>query len=154
MSDLEEKLGNALRKAIEKHDQLNEQEPEDEDGGVSLEDYPEIPFDQLPEDVQQALRTWEEEAPDKDDRPLLWWLLGGEEGGIGTPPYKMTKELSNYGEAANPAQSCATCEFLYMKVTSGEYICSQISGEVHPQGWCKLWQKADVYEEDIPEDER
>jgi len=141
MDNLEERFQEAIEKTLE--DTINEQEE-----GVSLEDYPDIPLEQLPDGVVDALREWEQNAEDKESRPLLWWLLGGEEGGVGTPPYKMSKDLANYtDQAQNPGTSCATCEYLYQKTTTGEHICSQISGKVEPEGWCKLWKEANVYNE-------
>lgn len=139
MSDIEEKFQEIIDETLE--NRLEEQELNDEYSG--------IPVDQVPDGVKQALRTWEEEAEDKENRPLLYWLLGGEEGGVGTPPYKMSQEQAEYTDQANdPGASCATCEFLYQKTTTGEHVCSKIRGRVEPEGWCKLWTKASVYEDD------
>jgi len=72
----------------------------------------------------------------KAKTPLLYWLLGA-----GTPPYKMSKEDSKYSDISPHADRvCANCEFQYIKTANGHYICSQISGRIRPEGWCKLWK--------------
>lgn len=71
--------------------------------------------------------------------PLLYWLLGA-----GTPPYKMTREDSDYG--APPPQAaghvCGNCRFAYARVLTGDVICSQIEGRVGWAAWCRLWAGA------------
>lgn len=72
--------------------------------------------------------------------------------GSGTPPYKISKEDSQYSHSAGTQEeACANCTFLYQKVVTGEHICSQIRGKVKPGGWCNQWALAD-YIEDSDED--
>jgi len=129
--DVKDKIKKAMKEALRDHVE---------------EDYPDIPFNQLHDGVEQAIRDWQEETD--GDEPLLYWILGGPEGGVGTPPYKMSKDQSSYTDAASdPGTSCATCEFLYQKTTTGEHICSQIRGKVEPEGWCNQYEQSHVYNE-------
>lgn len=97
-----------------------------------------------PEEVKQAIQRFREmDSEERDTDILLYWLLGA-----GTPPYKMSKEDSQYSDnTGTNEQACANCEFLYQKTTSGEYVCSQIRGKVDPGGWCNLWKLADTIED-------
>ena len=116
---------------------LNEaEEPE------GIEGYPEAglnPETQI--EVQEALRRWATMPPEeRGDIPLLYWLLGS-----GTPPYKMSREESEYTDQSTvEGQTCANCEFAYKKVVRDQFICSQIRDDIQPKGWCKLWKPADV----------
>lgn len=75
--------------------------------------------------------------------PLLYFLLGD-----GTPPYKMDPQDAWYADQPVLGQNCGNCPFSYQRVTTGRYICSQISnppkrraapkGGILPQGWCRL----------------
>lgn len=98
-----------------------------------------------PEEVKSLIRTFLETDPEnRDTDVLLWYVLG-----TGTPPYKMSKKDSAYTDVANdPKYSCATCEYLYLKVNTGEYICSQIRGEVKPSGWCNQFTTSKMYDTD------
>lgn len=104
-----------------------------------LNQYPDLPLEDIHEGVREAIEDWQDAG---EDGPLLYWLLQ-----TGTPAYKMSKEESNYtNEAQDPRYSCATCEFLYTETASGKHICSQIRGEVEPEGWCKLWKLSEVFD--------
>jgi len=96
--------------------------------------------DKAPEEVREAIEKFKNLDPnERETNILLYWLLGS-----GTPPYKMSKEDSEYVDGVEDGnQVCANCEFMYQKVPSGEYICSQIRGKIKPGGWCKLWKQAD-----------
>ena len=84
-------------------------------------------FHKLPEDVKRIT-------------PLLYYILGS-----GTPPYKMSREDSEYtDQSSNPSMICANCEFAYQKVISKKFICSQIRGHIQPGGWCNQWIKGKV----------
>lgn len=91
-------------------------------------------------EVKEAVERFREMNPEeRDTNILLYWLLGS-----GTPPYKMSQEDAQYSDnTGTQEQACANCEFLYQKVTTGEYICSQIRGKVRPEGWCNQWKLAD-----------
>lgn len=94
--------------------------------------------ERAPYEVQRAIDRFHMHAPDhvKENVPLLYWLLGS-----GTPPYKMTREESDYVDVSPvPTQQCANCVFAYQHVTSGNFICSQIRGRISPPGWCRLWR--------------
>ena len=93
---------------------------------------------EAPPEVQEAILRWQS-LPEEErrDQPLLYWLLGS-----GTPEYKMDPEYANYtDESTVDNQTCANCEFTYLKIANKKFICSQISGGIHPNGWCRLWQK-------------
>ncbi len=70
----------------------------------------------------------------KYNQVLLYFLLGS-----GTMPYKMSQVDSNYQPTPRGLQNCANCEMAYRHVASGRFICSQIEGEIRPEGWCRLW---------------
>ena len=97
-----------------------------------LKDYPKAGENAQPE-IKTAIKRWHE-LKDKPDEPLLYWLLGS-----GTPPYKMSKKDSEYGEERK-GQRCGNCKFAYKKVIKDRIICSQISGEIKPEMWCRLWK--------------
>jgi len=69
-----------------------------------------------------------------EDLPLLYAILGS-----GTPPYKMSREDSEYQSEPSGNQMCANCEYAYKKVVRDRYICSQIRGPIELDGWCRLW---------------
>lgn len=96
-------------------------------------------------EVQEAIERFREMDPeDRNTNVLLYWLIGKS----GTPPYKMSREDAQYSDDGGTQETaCANCEFLYQKTTSGKYICSQIRGEVRPEGWCNRWKLADTIEE-------
>lgn len=76
---------------------------------------------------------------EREDTTLLYYILG-----TGTPAYKMSQELSEYDpEGGSAEQNCGNCEYMYLKLKTGQYICSHIRGEVHFKGWCKLWKGYD-----------
>jgi len=103
--------------------------------------YPELPTEKSPPEIKKFLRRIVEEKSEEEikNQILLYKMLG-----TGTPEYKMSKEASEYTDQASGHQKCINCEFLYQKVPSGEYICSQIRGKVEPEGWCNQWKKADA----------
>lgn len=101
-------------------------------------------------EVKEAVKRFREMDPDeRDTNILLYWLLGS-----GTPPYKMSQSDAQYADdTGTQEQACANCEFLYQKVTTGEYICSQIRGKVKPGGWCNQWEAAEYIEDNENDDE-
>ena len=93
-----------------------------------------------PEGVRKTIEEFRQ-LPEEERarRPLLYYLLGD-----GTPPYKMSKEDSDYSDKTPlESQTCENCEFLYLKPYKNKYICSKIAGEIVPAGWCKLWEAQD-----------
>lgn len=72
----------------------------------------------------------------RSDLPLLYWLLGSS-----TPAYKMDPADANYQQEARGSELCANCVFAFRHVTSSEFICSQIRGEIEPGAWCRLWAR-------------
>lgn len=91
-----------------------------------------------PREVKKAIeRFMSMSSEERETDILLYWLLGS-----GTPEYKMSKKDSGYVDRSKePETVCTNCEYLYEKVGTGEYICSQIRGKVQPEGWCKYWKK-------------
>ncbi len=91
-------------------------------------------------EVQQAIQRYRQlPAEQRAQVPLLYWLLGD-----GTPPYKMSKEDSEYTEESEvEEQTCANCQYIYQANGHGDqgFICSQIRGEIAPAGWCNRWRK-------------
>ena len=82
-----------------------------------------VKFMQLPEKERQ-------------NKPLLYFILGA-----GTPPYKMDKASSKYVSVSkHPTQDCENCIFAFQNVVKQNFICSQIRGDIEPDGWCKLWK--------------
>ncbi len=74
---------------------------------------------------------------DKADVPLLYWLLGQ-----GTNALKMDPVDALYGDPPpRSPQRCENCSSAYQQVTTGALICSQISGYIEPQLWCRLWNE-------------
>jgi len=73
-------------------------------------------------------------ASSRAESPLLYHLLGS-----GTPSYKMSKDDAEYTDRSEFKQNCSNCEFLYKKIKTGKFICSQIAGHVKPKGLCRLW---------------
>ena len=68
--------------------------------------------------------------------PLLWWMLPE-----GTPPYKFSKLEAAYQDRPRGKQRCDNCRSAYKHVTSGNYICDQMSGLIEPKGWCRVWRE-------------
>lgn len=99
-------------------------------------------------EVKKAVQRFRDMDPsERDTNILLYFLLGS-----GTPPYKMSKEDSQYSDTGGTQEeACANCTFLYQKVVTGEHICSQIRGEVKPGGWCNQWAPADFITESSDE---
>lgn len=118
---------------------LIEQKEEAED--FEVPGYPDLPIEDSPPEIKKLLRRIVEEKSEEEIKSqiLLYQILGS-----GTPQYKMSKEDSEYTDQSSGRQKCINCEFLYQKVPSGEYICSQIRGKVKPEGWCNQWKKADA----------
>lgn len=100
--------------------------------------YPEAGDKAQPE-VRQAVERFRRlPMAEREDKPLLYWLLGE-----GTPAFKMSKADSAYQESPKNGQKCSNCEFAYKKVVRNQYICSQIAGDILPQAWCRLWKAPD-----------
>lgn len=110
-------------------------------------EYPDAGGPDAPPEMQELVERFLEEVPlsVKKEQPLLYFALG-----TGTPAYKMSQDDAEYVDDAEDKGNhiCQTCEYLYLKPASGKYICSQIRGEVSPEGWCKLWELADVLEDE------
>jgi hypothetical protein len=99
--------------------------------------YPKAAPKKSPDGVKEAVEKWHDLPEEKkQDIPLLYWLLG-----TGTPAYKMSKTDSAYQEKSKGNQSCANCEFIYLKLANQKHICSQIRGKIEPSGWCRLWKE-------------
>ena len=97
--------------------------------------YPDAGED-APKEVKRAIDRFRRlPIAQRKEQPLLYWLLGE-----GTPDYKMSKLDSAYQEEPNGKQQCSNCEFAYKKVVRDQFICSQISGDIKPKAWCKLWK--------------
>ena len=105
-----------------------------EDHHANGQDYPEAGGNAQPEVKQAVGRFRQLPMAEREDKPLLYWLLGS-----GTPDYKMSKEDSEY-QLSRGEQKCSNCEFAYKKVVRDRYICSQISGPIKPGDWCRLWR--------------
>lgn len=89
-------------------------------------------------EVRQAVQRFRQLSfEQRAELPLLWWLLNDS-----TQAYKMTKLESEYVDhATTGTQRCENCDFAYLNVRFKTYICSQIQGEIKPQGWCRLWER-------------
>lgn len=89
-----------------------------------------------PPEVQKAVKRFRRlPFVQKENTPLLYWLLGD-----GTPPYKMDPVDADYvGLSAVPGQTCGNCEFAFAHVGTGTVICSQIRDPIRLEGWCRLW---------------
>ena len=98
--------------------------------------YPQAGINAQPE-VQAAVERYRMLPPEvRRNHVLLWWLLG-----TGTPPYKQSKPDSAYSDKSPVlGQTCANCIFTYKRHVTGQYICSQIRGEIKLRGWCRLWK--------------
>lgn len=89
-------------------------------------------------EVQQAIQRWKE-LPETQrlETPLLYWLLGS-----GTPEYKMDRGEAKYVEESEvEGQNCKNCHFAYLHLANKRFICSQMTGPIKPQAWCRLWEK-------------
>lgn len=87
-------------------------------------EYAHAQFIKLPLDVQKKT-------------PFLYFLLGK---GKGTPPFKMSKEESNYKDPSlNKDFICGNCIFYYVNLVKKIGVCSQIRGNVTYDAICKLW---------------
>jgi hypothetical protein len=73
-------------------------------------------------------------ALDKTQVPGLYALLG-----TGTAPLKMSKADAAYKDRPVGNQCCNNCSSFYAQRVTGESICSQVSGTVKAQAWCRLW---------------
>jgi hypothetical protein len=90
-------------------------------------------------EVKAAVRRFKAMTKEEQEEEiLLYWLLGS-----GTPRYKMPKVTADYTEAVDlpegDLQTCGNCKFAYKKVIADRYICSQVSGPIKRQAWCRLW---------------
>ena len=98
--------------------------------------YPQAAIQAQPEVMAAVARFRMLPAEIRSDNVLLWWLLGS-----GTPPYKMSKTDSTYVDKSEVfGQTCKNCIFTYKRFVTGQYICSQIRGEIKLPGWCRLWK--------------
>jgi len=69
---------------------------------------------------------------------LSKWLLGN------LDDYKMAPEDARYTDLSMAsAQRCANCEHICLKMSTRSHICSEISGNISPDGWCNQWKKPD-----------
>lgn len=106
-----------------------------------MNEYPDagIPGKAQPEVVEAVERFRTLPARVRARLPLVYWLLGD-----GTPPYKMSKDDSAYGAPPPQAkgQVCGNCRFAYVRILTGDIICSQIEGRVGWGAWCRLWAGA------------
>ena len=106
------------------------------DPGVKIAEkitYPDAGED-APDAVQEIIAQINARGGDPDT-PLLYQILGE-----GTPDYKMSKEDADYRHQPVNGQKCGNCRFAYKKVVTGEFICSQVEGNVQPEHWCRLWK--------------
>jgi hypothetical protein len=107
-------------------------------------EYPEAGKNAQPEVKEAVERFRQLSDEEKSANPLLYWLLGA-----GTPPYKVSKKDCDYKEQTEiPNQTCANCEFFYLKPSKQIYICSQIEGKVGKQAWCNRWKFASGLKQD------
>jgi len=98
------------------------------------DEYPDA-GDNAPPGVQKEVDNFKQQPPG-DRGVMLYNLLGS-----GTPEYKMSQEESEYTDNSTvEGQTCGNCKFAYQQVGSERFICSQIRGDIVPEGWCKLWQ--------------
>ena len=116
---------------------------EDETKATHLYSDIEIKAKPQPE-VQKAVERFRSlPFEERKRQPLLYWLLGA-----GTPSYKMSKEDSDYTDKSpHKDQTCANCEYQFIETAHGHVICSQISGRIKPEGWCRLWETAEEGED-------
>lgn len=106
-----------------------------EDNHDAGNNYPDAGERAQPE-VQQAIERFRKLSDEeKENKVLLYWLLGE-----GTPDYKMAPDDAAYQDSPQGKQKCANCEFAYKKVVKDQFICSQISGDIAPEAWCRLWK--------------
>ena len=108
-------------------------------GPSSVYDYPQADAVAQPELARAVsrYRALPVAYADKADVPLLYWLLGQ-----GTNALKMDAFEALYGDPPpGSTQRCENCSSAYQQVTSGMLICSQISGYIEPQLWCRLWNE-------------
>lgn len=101
--------------------------------------YPNAGTDNAQPEVQKAVERFRKlPLIERDEKPLLYWLLGS-----GTPEYKAAPKDAEYMEDSKvEEQKCGNCRFAYKKVILDDhYICSQIRGPIRPAGWCKWWTK-------------
>ena len=104
-----------------------------------VEGYPDLPFDETPEEVVNWLhRTNPDYDPAEEDDALLYQLLGS-----GTPPWKMSKEDSDYKSEPEGDAYCGNCEYTWYSNETGNLICSKVRGEIDWEGWCRLWDHAE-----------
>lgn len=90
--------------------------------------------------VKKEIEKFRKLPPEeRSKQPLLYWLLGE-----GTPDFKMAKKDALYTDKTKvPSQKCSNCMFAYTKVVTSESICSQISGKIKPEAWCRLWRSGE-----------
>ena len=100
--------------------------------------YPEAGSSDAPEVVQKYVEEFRELSDDeRAEKPLLYRVLGS-----GTPAYKLSKKDSKYtDDSVVEGENCRNCEFIYYSLSADKYICSQVSGEIKPKGWCDRWVK-------------
>jgi len=99
--------------------------------------YPTAGEDAQPE-VKEAIERFRKLSPEeRSKQPLLYWLLGE-----GTPDLKISQKDAEYvDKSEKEGQTCGNCEYIYKAGMKGErYICSQITGDIKPAGWCKYWE--------------
>ena len=50
---------------------------------------------------------------------------------------KVSKELAQYQDSPKDGQKCAECSFF-----EKPNACKAVDGDISPEGWCQLWNKA------------
>jgi len=123
---------------MEDEDYIREQISDliDKQDDIDEDQYPEVPVEDMPDGVKEEIERFKQlDDEQRDPQILLYWLLGGR----GTPPYKMSKEESEYESESDGEEYCGNCEYAYYSNETGELICSQIRGKIDWEGWCKLW---------------
>jgi len=100
-------------------------------------------YNNAPPEIKARIRKFMKQPKKfRENIPLLYFVLGE---GQGTPPFKMSKRVAEYEDISKVRslvgiRNCGNCEFQYLKTIRGKYICSQMRGEIKPEGWCKLWK--------------
>ncbi len=98
----------------------------------------------------ESTRVTSEETPENHSPSrrkillsLLWsaavanaaTLFGG--GREALAQQKVTKELSQYQDSPKDGHKCSECTFF-----EPPKACKVVEGDISPEGWCQLWNKA------------
>mgnify|MGYP003140310448 CR=1 FL=1 len=94
-------------------------------------------FDNAPVEIKERILEFQQLPIEERKRlPLLWFVLNQS-----TAPFKMSKAVANYVDINQGSkENCGNCMYQYLRTYNKKYICSQMRGEINPQGWCKLWK--------------